>query len=143
MSPRLPATVPNSIPVSQICSAHVERIFLLSCGGAFVVKSKSFPRRPRIASRTGPPTKANVKPWALKAAASELASGARSMSERIASSPAAPSAVLTISKVRAVALLHDPCTWCGQRRYEEKAEAQTPRQSRPTNFNFRNDPHAE
>ena len=91
-------------------SAHLESIFLVSCGCALVVKSKSFPSRPRIASRTGPPTKANVKPSDLKAAASELASGARSIRERIASSPAAPSAVLTISKVRAVALLHDPGT---------------------------------
>jgi hypothetical protein len=31
--------------------------------------------------------------------------------------------VLTISKVKALPLLHDPGTWCGQRRYEEKAEA--------------------
>jgi hypothetical protein len=31
---------------------------------------------------------------------------------------------LTISKVKALSLLHDPGTWCGQRRHEEEAEAQ-------------------
>ena len=117
VSPRFPATVPKAIPVSQTFSAHACRIFLLSCGSAFVVKSKSFPRRPKIASRTGPPTKAKVNPLALNACASELARGARSMRERIANSPAAPNALVTISKVRAVPLLHDPGTWCGQRRH--------------------------
>ena len=123
VSPRFPATVPKAIPVSQTLSAHSFNIFLLSCGNAFVVKSKSLPSRPKIASRTGPPTSAKVKPLALKASAKELAIGARLMSEAIAISPAAPNALLTISKVRAVPLLHDPGTWCGQRRYEEKAEA--------------------
>ena len=104
-------------------SAHSCKIFFVSNGCALVVKSKSFPSRPRIASRTGPPTNAKVNPLALKAWAKELASGARSTNERIANSPAAPNAVLTISKVKALPLLHDPGTWCGQRRYEEKAEA--------------------
>ena len=81
------------------------------------MKSKSFPSRPNIASRTEPPTSAKVNPFNLKASARELAKGARVMSERIASSPAAPNALVTISKVRAVPLLHDPGTWCGQRRH--------------------------
>ena len=123
VSPRLPATVPNAMPVSQTFSAHSFKIFFVSCGNAFVVKSKSFPSLPKSASRTGPPTNAKVKPLALKDCASELASGARSISERMANSPAAPNALLTISKVRAVPLLHDPGTWCGQRRYEKEAEA--------------------
>jgi hypothetical protein len=59
----------------------------------------------------------------LKAWARELASGARSTKERIANSPAAPNALLTISKVKALSLLHDPGTWCGQRWHEEKTEA--------------------
>ena len=87
------------------------------------MKSKSFPSRPSSASRTGPPTKAKRNPWAAKLWASELASGARLMSEAIATSPAAPNALVTIGKVRAVPLLYDPGTWCGQRRYEEKAQA--------------------
>ena len=86
------------------------------------MKSKSFPKRPKIASRTGPPTNAKVNPCALKAWARELASGARSTNERIANSPAAPNALLTISKVKALSLLHDPGTWCGQRWHEEKTE---------------------
>ena len=87
------------------------------------MKSKSFPRRPSSASRTGPPTSASRKPLAAKLWASELASGARSMSEAIATSPAAPNALVTIGKVRAVPLVYDPGTWCGQRRYEKEAQA--------------------
>jgi hypothetical protein len=58
----------------------------------------------------------------LKAWARELARGARSINERIANSVAGFD--LTISKVKALSLLHDPGTWCGQRRHEEEAEAQ-------------------
>ena len=90
-------------------------IFFVSCGNALVVKSKSFPSLPKIASRTGPPTSANVKPLALNDCARELANGARSIREAMAKSTAG--CALTISKVRAVPLLHDPGTWCGQRRY--------------------------
>ena len=62
VSPRFAATVPNSIPVSQTFSPQTFKIFLLSSGSASVVKSKSFPKRPKIASRTGPPTSANLYP---------------------------------------------------------------------------------
>ena len=58
VSPRLPAIVPNSIPVSQTFSAHFFRIFFVSSGWASVVKSRSLPSLPKIASRTGPPTRA-------------------------------------------------------------------------------------
>ena len=89
VSPRFPATVPNAIPVSQTFSAQTLRIFFVSFGSALVVKSKSFPNRPKIASRTGPPTRARRNPAFLNASDNELANGARSISERIASSPAA------------------------------------------------------
>ena len=110
-SPRFAATVPKRIPVSHVLSAHALRIFLLSWGRASVVKSKSFPRRPKIASRTGPPTSARRKPASLYAAASELAKGARSTSERIANSaPKLTFSALTRSKRSRVLLGHDPGT---------------------------------
>ena len=123
-SPSLAATVPKRIPVSQILSAHALRIFFVSCGCASVVKSKSFPSRPKIASRTGPPTSARRKPLAVKAWASDDAAGAFAMRERIANSAAAPKllfSALTIDKRSRVLFIYDPGTWCGQRRYEEKA----------------------
>ena len=122
VSPRFPATVPKAIPVSQTCSAHAFRIFFVSSGWASVVKSRSFPSRPKIASRTGPPTSARRKPFALNALARELASGARSTSDCSASSrPKMIFSLLTIDKPSRVLLLHDPGTWCGQRSSEEKA----------------------
>ena len=113
VSPRFPATVPNTIPVSQTLSAHDLRIFFVSCGCASVVKSKSFPSRPRSASRTGPPTRANWNPLALKASARDDARGALVMRERIANSPAAPKlffSALTIDKFSRVLLSYDPGT---------------------------------
>ena len=71
------------------------------------MKSKSFPSRPKIASRTGPPTRANLYPSSLNARARELANGARSTSERTASSFAAPSALLTVDSLT---LRYDPGT---------------------------------
>ena len=106
------AIVPNSAPISQTESAQASRIFLLCEGLASVVKSKSFPSLPKIASRTGPPTKANLNPAALKAAANLVDSGARSMSVAMASCVAAFTEVLMVPKVRAegwaVALGYDP-----------------------------------
>ena len=92
----LPATVPNAAPISQTESAHLFNIFSDSFGCAFVVKSKSLPSRPNIASRTGPPTSANLKPAALKAVASEVAAGACFVSVVIASSAAALFGVFTV-----------------------------------------------
>ena len=76
------------------------------------MKSKSFPSRPKIASRTGPPTNANLKPAALNAFANSVDSGARSMSVEMASCVAAFTDVFMVPKVRAeawaVALGYDP-----------------------------------
>ena len=113
VSPRFAATVPNTIPVSQTLSAHALRIFFVSCGCASVVKSKSFPSRPKSASRTGPPTSASWNPLALNASAREEAKGALVTSERIANSPAAPKlffSALTIDKFSRVLLPYDPGT---------------------------------
>ena len=71
-------------------------IFSDSFGCALVVKSKSLPSRPNIASRTGPPTSANLNPAALKAVASEVAAGACFVSVVIASSAAALFGVFTV-----------------------------------------------
>ena len=69
--------VPYSIPVSQMESHHPCSNFLISGGLASVVKSKSVESRPRMASRTHPPTSANGVPEAEKRAANSLTSGAK------------------------------------------------------------------
>ena len=63
------------------------------------MKSKSFPRRLRRASRTVPPTRARRKPAALNDPANSKASGARSLSVAIAIWLAADSGVSIMSKV--------------------------------------------
>ena len=85
ISPFFPATVPNAAPISQTESAHLFNIFSQSFGCASVVKSKSFPSLPKIASRTGPPTKANLYPADLNKDANSVASGAREVRVVIAS----------------------------------------------------------
>ncbi len=99
--------VPNSRPVSQIESASFLIIDLVSSGLALVVKSKSFPRRPRIASRTGPPTKARVNPAFANFLASWDASGLLDSAEIARSAAIVFGFVVTVSKARAVTLLHD------------------------------------
>ena len=69
--------MPKAAPISQTASAHFFNIFSQSLGWASVVKSKSFPNLPNIASRTGPPTSANLNPAALNTAANSIATGAR------------------------------------------------------------------
>ena len=71
------------------------------------MKSKSLPSRPRIASRTGPPTKANLNPAAENLAANSVAIGALVVSVEIANSEAIESGSFTIHKVRAVPLAYD------------------------------------
>ena len=89
-----------------------KQIFFVCAGFASVVKSKSLPSRPNIASRTGPPTNANLNPAALNALANFVDSGARSTSVEMASCVAAFTDVLMVPKVRAeawaVALGYDP-----------------------------------
>ena len=92
----LPATVPNAAPILQTASAHFLSIFSQSFGCASVVKSKSFPNRANMASLTGPPTRANLNPAALKAAANSSAAGARWVSVVIASCAAASFGVFTV-----------------------------------------------
>ncbi|CAB4765127.1 unannotated protein [freshwater metagenome] len=89
--------MPNAAPTSQTESAHLFNIFSHSLGCAFVVKSKSLPSLPKIASRTGPPTNANLKPASLKAFASAVLAGACLVSVLIASSVAALIGVFTVA----------------------------------------------
>ena len=60
------------------------------------MKSKSFPSLPKIASRTGPPTSANLKPAALKAIAKSFAAGACLVNVEMASSVATLFGVFTV-----------------------------------------------
>ena len=89
--------VPNAAPTSQTESAHLFKIFSQSFGLAFVVKSKSLPSRPKIASRTGPPTNANLNPASLNALAKVFVCGACLVSVLIASSVAASIGVFTVA----------------------------------------------
>ena len=97
ISPFLPATVPKAAPISQTESAHFSKIFSDCLGRASVVKSKSFPSLPKIASRTGPPTKANLNPAALNCFARSVAAGACLLRVVIASWVAASIGVFTVA----------------------------------------------
>ena len=89
--------MPKAAPISQTESAHLFNIFSQSFGCASVVKSKSLPSLPKIASRTGPPTSANLNPAALNAIAKLVASGACLVSVLIASCAAALVGVFTVA----------------------------------------------
>ena len=52
--------------MSQMASAHPDSSFSVVSGRAEVVKSRSLWSRPRMASRTGPPTRAICSPAAVK-----------------------------------------------------------------------------
>ena len=93
----LPATVPKAAPISQTESAHLFKIFSLSFGWASVVKSKSFPNLPKIASLTGPPTRANLNPAILNNFANSEAAGACLVRVVIASWAAASIGVFTVA----------------------------------------------
>ena len=110
-SPNCAAIVPNSRPVSQIESAPFLIIDLVSSGLALVVKSKSFPSRPKIASRTGPPTNARVNPAFANFSARSDASGLLDSAEIARSAAIVFGFVVTVSKARAVTLLHDHGAW--------------------------------
>jgi len=97
ISPFLPAIVPNAAPTSQTDVAQLFNIFSHSFGLASVVKSKSLPSLPKIASLTGPPTSANLYPASLKACTKELVCGACLVKVVIASSLAASFGVFTVA----------------------------------------------
>ena len=83
----------------------------VSSGFALVVKSKSFPSRPKIASRTGPPTSARVKPAFANFSARSEARGLLDNAEIARLVAIVFGFVVTVSKARAVTLLHDHGAW--------------------------------
>src|SRR3954452_15569776 len=77
-------TVPNAIPVSQVCSAQPSTSASTCSGRASVVRSRSLPSRPSSASRAEPPTRCSACPAAANRSPSSTATGETRISSRTA-----------------------------------------------------------